>query len=281
VIQRTTRAAALALVASLLASGCGITGFREPSREEVLNRILPASVQIVVEDGEDRRIASGSGVAIASRTTVGGRYCFVLTSGQVLSGAARDDGIGVVFGRHDNKQRKVPATLLAHRQMGTADLALLRTEAGDCAPPAPAPSPVLGQPVWIVAFPWGRHMTLASGVVSQVNSSVGADPEAASRLMVDASVSYGVSGAGVYDGRDGGLVGIVEAHSTARLSPRGSTPAWYIDVPVPGQTVVTPLIDIRRFLKDTGYADLMAPARGRRSLARGSIGPVPRAADER
>jgi hypothetical protein len=29
------------------------------------------------------------------------------------------------------------------------------------------------------------------------------------------------------------------------------------DVPVPGQTVVTPLADVRRFLADTGRADLI------------------------
>ena len=36
--------------------------------------------------------------------------------------------------------------------------------------------------------------------------------------------------------------------------------AWYIDVPVPGQTHVTPLADIRKFLADFEQADLLRPA---------------------
>ena len=59
--------------------------------------------------------------------------------------------------------------------------------------------------------------------------------------MVDASVSYGSSGGGVYQARGGALIGIVQGYSTARVTSQGADPPWYIDVPVPGQTFVTPL----------------------------------------
>jgi len=72
-------------------------------------------------------------------------------------------------------------------------------------------------------------------------------------------VSYGVSGGGVFDARTGRLIGLVEGFSTARLMAQGPTPAWYIDVPVPGQTLVTPLADIRRFLDEFEQADLLPP----------------------
>jgi len=75
--------------------------------------------------------------------------------------------------------------------------------------------------------------------------------------MVDASVSYGSSGGGVYDARDGGLLGMVEGYRTARVTAQGTEAPWFIDVPVPGQTFVTPLVEIRRFLADAGHADLI------------------------
>ena len=74
--------------------------------------------------------------------------------------------------------------------------------------------------------------------------------------MVDASVSYGASGGGVFDATTGRLIGLVEGYRTARVSFKGDTAARYIDVPVPGETYVSPLGDIRRFLTDNGYADL-------------------------
>jgi len=45
----------------------------------------------------------------------------------------------------------------------------------------------------------------------------------------------------VYQARGGALIGIVQGYSTARVTSQGADPPWYIDVPVPGQTFVTPL----------------------------------------
>ena len=115
--------------------------------------------------------------------------------------------------------------------------------------------------MWVVGFPWGRHLTLSSGVISQLNYEVAGDSEPAAHLMIDASVSYGASGGGVFDAQTGALIGLVEGYRTARLTSRGEGPEWYIDVPLPGQTVVTSLADIRRFLADTGQAALVDDAR--------------------
>jgi serine protease Do len=239
-------------------AGCAGTWPWEPTREEVLQRLLPSSVQIVVErDG--RRFRTGSGVAIAARPSMQGADCFVLTSGHLLSRLSDGDQVSVLFGRDHGSGTKRRAMLLAQRDTEEMDLALLRAEAGECTPAPFGEPPGLGEPVWVVAFPWGRNMRLVGGIVSQVNSDQPGDRDAAPRLIVDASVSYGASGGGVYDGRGGRLVGLVEGYRTARVALQGSAPPQYVDVPVPGETYVVPLADIRRFLTETDHADLIAP----------------------
>jgi len=41
-----------------------------------------------------------------------------------------------------------------------------------------------GESIWVVAFPWGRNMMLARGIVSQVNGVSTGDRKLAPRLMV-------------------------------------------------------------------------------------------------
>src|SRR5437867_11690041 len=140
--QPTMSARASMLLASALAlvvAGCVTAG--PPSREEVLQKILPSTVQIVVEQREGRRIKSGSGVAIASRRTGVGASCFVLTSGHTFSGLAGKTEIFAVFGRHAGQGRRAPALPVASRDDNVTDLALLRAEVEGCAPAPPAPAP--------------------------------------------------------------------------------------------------------------------------------------------
>ena len=249
----------LSMLAIVLASaGCAITR-PEPTREDVLKRILPSAVQIVVEQREGRRIKSGSGVAIASRRTAEGAACFVLTTGHTFSGLVGKTEIFAVFGRHAGEGKKARALLVAARDDDVADLALLRADVDGCAPAPPAPAPALGRPIWVVGFPLGRHIMLSSGIVSQIALDGPGDPLSAARLIVDAPVNYGVSGAGVFDVRTGGLIGVVEGFSTARVMTQGLTPPSYVDVPVPGQTLVTPLTDIRRFLGEVEQEGLFPP----------------------
>jgi len=244
-------------IAAIVLGGCGVARLWEPTREEVLDRILPSAVQIVVEQQEGRRVRTGSGVVVAWRPTDRHSDCFVLTSGHTMTGIVGQKQVYVVFDQARRAAKRVPATVVAYRDAADVDLALLRAEASPCTSVPSGPPPLLGTPVWVVGFPWGRHMTLSSGIVSQINADDRSDPETAARLMVDAPVSYGSSGGGVYDARTGMLIGIVEGYSTARVAPQGASPAWYIDVPVPGQTYVTPLSDVRRFLGEHGFADLL------------------------
>lgn len=258
VTSRHLSGAAVVLAGAIGVSTCTTARLPEPSRQEVLHKILPSAVQIVVEQREGRRIKSGSGVAIAARRTASGASCLVLTSGHTFSGLAGKTEVYAVFDRHLGIGRKARALLVASRD-DSIDLALLRVESDPCAAVPLGREPALGQPIWVIGFPLGRHIMLSSGIVSQVLVEGASDSPGAARLMVDAPVNYGVSGGGVFDARTGGLIGVVEGFSTARLTAQGATPTWYIDVPVPGQTLVTPLADIKRFLGEFEQADLPRP----------------------
>lgn len=238
-------------------AGCALLPPRQPSREEVLARILPTAVQVALErDG--RRVRAASGVTIAARAVPGAAAeCYVLTSAHALKRADEPRAeVFVRFGRHRGAGTRVRAAVLARNDADGIDLALLAARAPRCAVARLGAPPDLGEAVWVVAFPWGRHLTVVSGVVSQLDA-VGRDEEAPSRLMVDASVSYGASGGGVFDARTGRLVGLVEGYRTARVSFKGSA-SGYIDVPVPGETYLVSLAEIRAFLEAAGYADLVA-----------------------
>src|SRR5439155_24296968 len=162
----TSQGALSVLAIVLVSAGCAITR-PEPSREDVLQKILPSAVQIIVEQREGRRIKSGSGVAIASRRTAEGASCFVLTSGHTFEGLVGKTEIYAVFGRHLGAGQKARALLVASRNE-SLDLALLRAESDQCATVSPARAPALGEPIWVIGFPLGRHIMLSSGVVSQV-----------------------------------------------------------------------------------------------------------------
>jgi len=263
VLRAFVRSMAVGAAIAALGGGCTIAPAREPSREDVvLDRLLPSAVQIVLENPEGRRFRTGSGVVIASRPRGQGSECFVLTSGHTVADAKGQKAIYLLFGRERGAGTKEVGSLVAYRDTADLDLALLRAESDECVPAHVAAPPRLGEAIWVVTFPWGRNLVLARGIVSQVNGDSATDREVTPRLMVDASVGYGASGGGVYSARDGGLIGLVEGYRTARVTSQGSEPSWYIDVPMPGQTLVTPLSDIRRFLGETGHSELILATRG-------------------
>jgi hypothetical protein len=164
----------------------------------------------------------------------------------------------VLLNRHQGAVTKVRAQVIARRESGQVDLALLRARAPRCRPVPLGRPPALGDRIWIVGFPWGRQIRLISGMVSEVNLDDAGRLRAGSSLVVDASVAYGMSGGGVFDAVTGRLVGLIEGYGTARV-PFGQRPTLqYIDVPVPGETYVTSLATIEGFLQDTGQVNLSA-----------------------
>lgn len=255
----TLRVALLLLGASgTLLTGCGLARLWAPSRQQILDRILPAAVQVVVEQREGRLVRTGSGVVIGARAGARGTECLVLTSGHTMTGMLQRSDVSVLFDRHRGAGTRARATLLAHRETPALDAALLSAPSERCAPAADS-TPAIGEPVWVVAFPWGGPLTLASGIVSQVRLDSSSEVDRPSRLMIDALVGYGASGSGVFAAGSGRLLGIIEGYGTSRVAAQGGAQGWYIDVPMPGQTIVTPIADIRRFLRETGHAEGLDP----------------------
>ena len=236
----TPRRSLVALLALLLTGGCVTGAARSPSRSDVIRQILPATVQLRCErDGGARRAASGVVLArdVATRRT------WIVTTRHFLEPLAPQTVF--VAGR----TARVSAKLVSVSER--SDLALLEVADVDSTPARLKDSVQLGDEVWVVAFPWGRRMTLSSGVVSQVVADGhGGDYEGAAR-MVDVSVSYGASGGGVFDAQTGALVGLIESYRTARVSMQGS-PERVIEVPVPGETTLISADAIRGFFAEAG-----------------------------
>jgi serine protease Do len=225
----------------LLAGGCAAAGGRAASRGDVIRQILPATVQLRCErDGGGRRAASG----VLLARDVATRRAWIVTTRHFLEPLAPQK-VSVVAG----PKTRVSATVVTVSER--ADLALLEVADVDSTPARLKDNVQLGDEVWVVAFPWGRRMTLSSGVVSQVvGDSGGGDYEGAAR-MVDVSVSYGASGGGVFDAQTGALVGLIESYRTSRVTMQGN-PERVIEVPVPGETTLISADAIRRFLTEAG-----------------------------
>ncbi|MGH7311693.1 MAG: S1 family peptidase [Candidatus Rokuibacteriota bacterium] len=245
-------------MALILAVGCAAPMPQVPL-DDVLERALRASVQIVVEqDGE--RLRTASGVVVARRTARPGPECLILSTAHPFSALATDTQVRVLFDRDRGPGVPVRAELAARQQRGALDLALLRADSAHCTPAQLGQMPRLGDPVWTVGFPWGRGLRLTGGVVSQVTFDERADGGAPARLMIDASVASGASGGGVFDARTAHLLGLVEGLGTARVAFGETADTQYIDVPMPGETYVIAVSTIRRFLDHVGYGDIDSAA---------------------
>lgn len=231
------RIALLVGAALVLTAGCA-TASRSPARAEVLRGVLPSAVQLLAErPGGGRRAASG--VVIASDPD---RRCtWVLTAGHFVAPPVPE----TIHVRTTGAADRFPATVV--RADGELDLALLLVPNLVLPPVRRRETAHLGDDVWVVAFPRGRRMTLASGTVSQVGTGTETTVTEGPVRLVDTTVSYGASGAGVFDAETGELVGVVEGYRTAQIAARDA-PDRVMEIPVPGETLVISAEAIRRFL---------------------------------
>jgi len=253
-----TRQTLAGLTLVFLVAGAATPTLADESRRELIRKILPSAVQIVLEQ-DGTQIRAGSGVILTRRGSSGaGVDCYVLTAGHLFTGWTGQE-VYALLGRHrGGAGKRLRATLLVRRDAGTPDVAMLRIQPDSGCPGAElGDAPALGDDVVAVGFPWGKSMTLAHGMVSQVPLEA-----SETQLMIDASVSYGASGGGVYDA-GGRLVGIVEGYRSAQVSYRdgGKDASLHsFQIPVPGETYVVSLTEIRRFLESAGLGQLVAPA---------------------
>ena len=237
---------ALCLVFCLAAAGCGTLTSSE--RGDMMRRILPSAVQLRTErEGGVRRAASGVVLASDSRSN----RCWILTTRHFLDPAIRQD---VSVSSPTRKGRAKAAVKAVSHDL---DLAVIEAE-GISLPPVRFKEVVrLGDDVWVAAFPWGRQLTVVSGVVSQLRADEGEFSIEGTIRMVDASVSYGASGGAVFDAETGALVGIVEGYRTAQMA-LPERPDRTLQLPVAGETLVIPARSILEFVTASGLGDLVS-----------------------
>jgi S1-C subfamily serine protease len=229
-----------AAVTAVAVAGCASL---EPRADrEVLSRILASVVQLRADlEDTDRRASSGV-VIVSDPQSV---RCWVITTRHLLQPTGPRRLSARLPGHEGSHGAEV---LKIHDQL---DLAILSVQG--VAPPAVTLKDVtgLGQDVWVVGFPWGRRLTVVRGVVSQLAGDGHETRLEGPAVMVDASVSYGASGGGIFEVSTGLLIGIVEGYRTARVA-LPHAPESVFHVPVPGETTVVSSAAVRRFLSSAG-----------------------------
>ncbi len=236
------RGAAAALALAVAAGVWGCAGADLGSRRGgELREIIGPCVQLHTEREGARR--AGSGVVIAADPVA--RRSWIITTRHLFEPA----GPQQLWVQSTDGGRRLRAVV---RALSDADdLAVVEVE-DRVLPTARLQDTVrLGDEVRVVAFPWGRRLTVVSGIVSQFASAESEVAVEGPARMIDASVSYGASGGGVFDAAVGTLVGIVESYRTARVA-LPTQPERTLDLPVPGETTVVGTPAIRRFLEKAG-----------------------------
>ena len=237
-------------------SGLAARGANPADRQAVIDRIISTTAKVVVERSGER-VASGSGVVVGSSAPGEEPATFVLTAAHLIQGKP-DTAVYVRFTGTVAGRGKHLARIVRRGDVDSLDLALLRV-ASVVLPPVSLVDPAevrLGEEILIVGFPWGKRLALFSGIVSQVPGEAAADGGAEERggpsVMVDASVGNGVSGGGVYQEATGRLLGVVEGYRTASVALKDRTQTFSLKVPMPGETFVIAVEQIREFLKGSG-----------------------------
>lgn len=192
--------------------------------QTVIAEAVTSSVQVIAE-GERRR-RTGSAVVLGSDEA--GVSSLVLTSAHFLTPLIDQR----IYVRLTPDSEPLPAELVALDD--DADLALLEVAAIDRRPINLEDASRLGEQVWVVAYPWGRERTVVRGAVSQLEQ--GAVSLRGPVRLIDASVTHGMSGGGIFESSTGNMVGLVQGYRTAQMAlPGGGDPLVF---PVAGETTV-------------------------------------------
>lgn len=217
------------------------------SRSQVIRQVLPASVRIsLAVDGSVLRVASGVIVGFHERAE--GRVGYVMTNAHVVEvdDPARARVEVIVDGK--GKSRTFPARVLARGEVPEMDLALLEVPGlvGEAARLVDDADLELGEEVVAVGAPFGRGLSVSSGIVSQLEWD---EAGAALGFKTDAPIGYGASGGGIFRVPDGKLLAVIEGYRTAKISLPMADRNYSFDVPMPGETFAAPAAKIRRFLR--------------------------------
>jgi len=239
------RALALAVLV-VMVSGCASLS-PAPERSELIRRILKSTAQLRSErEGGARRAASG----VVLATDPARRRAWILTTRHFLDPPLSQQ----IYVRLPGSQTIVRATVAFVSP--DLDVAIVEAEGLDGIPIRMRTVAHLGDDILVVAFPWGQRFTVVRGVVSQVVASSEDTIVSGAPRMIDASVSYGSSGGGVFDGRTGELLGIVEGYRTVKVAVPEMKDRP-LELPVAGETTLIAAAAIRRFLEDSGLTEFL------------------------
>lgn len=251
---------------------------RKSDRSKVVHKALRESVRVeVLVAGKVARAASGVVVATEGRTS------FVLTNQHVVQREGLPGNASFLVLVERPKLHRVKARVISEGSVPDEDLALLAVE-GEVLPAAPIATEEqvdVGDDIVVIGAPYGRSLSVSSGIVSQLEVDE-LEPRVQRGMKTDAPIGYGASGGGVFEVPTGRLVGLVEGYRTAKVAFGGiSNDDFSFDVPMPGETFLTPPSKIRGFLGRSGIGRLagIAPAvstQGRQSQM--ASAPMPRRA---
>ena len=227
---------------------------RPGTRSRVIKDVLPSSVRIQLSVGESV-IRVASGVILGFSEETGERVGYVMTNTHVVE-SKEPVKIDVLVDRK-GKTRAFPAKVVAMGEVPEMDLALLEVPGlvGRAAELADDGDFELGDDVVAVGAPFGRGISISSGIVSQLEwDEVGA----AQGFKTDAPIGYGASGGGIFRVPDGKLLAVIEGYRTAKVSFPMAEKKYSFDVPMPGETFASPAAKVRDFLRSRGVAHLVA-----------------------
>lgn len=229
------------------ASACSTATTPPPNTaESIIESALSSSVQLFTER-EDGRRRTGSGVVFALED----ERSYIVTTAHLLEPQVPQKVFVALPGHAERTEAQV-LTVNAEK-----DIALLETVPLGATPAHFQENARLGENIWVVSFPWGRRVTVVNGFVSQI-AQENDNPASITRgpvSLIDATVSYGTSGGGIFNGATGSLLGIVRGYRTAKLSVPGGN-GQSLSVPIAGETTVIPISDIRCQLKEAQLAHL-------------------------
>jgi S1-C subfamily serine protease len=226
-------------------------------RASTVQKVFPSALRLQITAG-GTVVRSASAVAFARR----GASTYLLTNAHVVEPSARWKGAVEVHVLTPGAKEHLTGVVVACGKAPDLDLAVIELRGADIPVTALAPDDALelGDDLVVIGAPFGKGLSVAAGIVSQVEfSEDAAAPRVPKALKTDAAIGYGSSGGGVFDVPGGRLVGLVEGYRTARVA-FGKDEGYAIDVPMPGETFVAPAAKIRRFLTGRGLGELAAGA---------------------
>jgi S1-C subfamily serine protease len=246
----------------------GATSSRGPNpRAATVQKVFPSAVRIQLSSA-GAVVRSASGIAFARK----GAASYVLTNAHVVE-PDREWKTPPEIRVLPTAGAPVLAKVVAKGRAPEVDLAVLEVPGELPVTPLAGDDELeLGDDLVVIGAPFGKGLSVAAGIVSQVeyeHAENAAAPRTPIALKTDAAIGYGSSGGGVFDVGRAQLVGVVEGYRTARVAFGGRDSDEYtFDVPMPGETFVAPAAKIRRFLRENGLTDLAPePVRG----ARGAV----------